>query len=106
MRFKRPCLDCGQLTTNKSRCDVHQKRIDDLLEVKRALRKKDSGQYAGDYRKRAKAVRDAATVCHLCGEGARHDDPWQADHLIPGDPDSPLAAAHRSCNARRGNKPL
>lgn len=106
MKFKRPCLDCGTLTINKSRCDAHQKRIDDLMNARRAQVKKDTGQYSGDYRKRAKLVRDTATICHLCGEGSRHNDPWQADHLIPGDPDSPLAAAHRSCNARRGNKPL
>jgi hypothetical protein len=40
----------------------------------------------------------------LCGGGARPNDPWQADHVIPGDADSPLAPAHRSCNAARGNK--
>ena len=106
MKFKRPCLDCGQLTTNKSRCDEHQKRIDDLMNARRSQVKRATGQYSGDYRKRAKEVRDTATVCHLCGEGPRVNDPWQADHIIPSDPYSPLAAAHRSCNARRGNKPL
>ena len=40
----------------------------------------------------------------LCGGGAVPGDPWQADHVIPGNPDSPLAPAHRSCNAARGNK--
>jgi hypothetical protein len=105
-RFLRPCLDCGELTRNSSRCDKHQKRIDDLMNARRAAVKKDTGQYSGDYKRRAKAVRDNATVCHLCGEGARHNDPWQADHLIPADPDSPLAAAHASCNRQRGNKPL
>lgn len=106
MKFKRPCLDCGELTTNKSRCDVHQKRIDDLINARRYQVKKATGQYSGDYRQRAKAVRDAATVCHLCGEGPRVNDVWTADHLIPGDPDSPLAPAHKSCNSRRGSKPL
>jgi hypothetical protein len=42
----------------------------------------------------------------LCGEGARVGDPWQADHLVAGDANSPLAAAHGSCNRRRGNSPL
>jgi hypothetical protein len=106
MRFKRPCLDCGVLTTNKSRCDLHQKRVDDVLEARRAQRKKETGQYLGDYKARAKAVRDSAIICHLCGEGARRNDPWQADHLIPADPNSPLAPAHASCNRQRGNKPL
>jgi hypothetical protein len=58
--------------------------------------------YGGDYRKRAKAVRDAATHCWLCGEPARLNDPWQADHVVAGEIDSPLLPAHRSCNIRKG----
>ena len=105
-KFPKPCLDCGRLTTGGNRCWEHQQRIDDLANARRAQVKKNLGTYSGDYRKRAKAVRDWATVCHLCGEGARVNDPWEADHLIPGDPNSELAAAHRSCNQRRGNKPI
>jgi hypothetical protein len=60
--------------------------------------------YTGDYRKRAKAVRDAAIACHWCGEGFTSDNPVQADHVIAGDPYSPLMAACRRCNAGRGNK--
>jgi hypothetical protein len=58
--------------------------------------------YGGDYRKRAKAVRDAATHCWLCGEPARPNDPWQADHVIAGEIESPLLPAHRSGNIRKG----
>lgn len=105
-KFPKPCLDCGTLTSGGNRCDTHQRRIDELAEMRRALVKKTLNTYGGDYRRRAKQVRDTAVVCHLCGEGARVGDPWEADHLIPGDPNSGLAAAHRSCNQRRGNKPL
>ena len=105
-KFPKPCLDCGALTDGGNRCAVHQKRIEDLAAVRRASVKKTLGTYSGDYRRRAKAVRDAAILCHLCGEAARLNDPWEADHLIPGDPNSPLLAAHRSCNQSRGNKPL
>jgi hypothetical protein len=77
-----------------------------VIEAKRRLRKMASGQYSGDYKARAKQVRDTAVLCHICKEGFRADDPWQADHLIPGNPVSPLAPAHRSCNAKRGNKPI
>jgi hypothetical protein len=104
--YAKPCLDCGKLTGGASRCEIHQKMLLQRLEAKRAERKRETGQYAGNYRKRAKQVRDSALYCHLCNEGMRIDDPFQADHLIPGDPNSPLAPAHRSCNARRGNKPL
>lgn len=92
------------MTRNGSRCPEHQQSRDRYVDMAKAARKKATGQYAGDYRRRAKAVRESATVCWLCGGGVRPNDPWQADHVVPGDPDSPLAPAHRSCNAARGNK--
>ena len=54
-------------------------------------------------------MRATATRCHICGDGYRAWDPWQADHLIQGTEaggggDGPLAAAHRSCNIRRSNQ--
>lgn len=103
---KMPCLVCKKLTNGSSRCEAHQKMWDDQAEAKRRARKQATGQYSGDYKARARMVRENAYVCHLCNEGPRLNDPWQADHIVPGDPTSLLAAAHRSCNARRGNKPL
>jgi hypothetical protein len=87
-------------------CVPHQKEIENSVDQIRRARKAQTGQYSGSYKRRAAAVRANASTCHICGLGAIAGDPWQADHLIPGDPNSPLAAAHRSCNARRGNKPL
>jgi 5-methylcytosine-specific restriction endonuclease McrA len=107
-KFPKPCLDCGRLTTGGNRCVVHQQRVEDLHEAKRAQIKKATGQYSGDYRKRAAQVRATALVCHLCGDGFRLSDPWVADHVDAsshGDI-AELRAAHRSCNAKRGNKPL
>jgi hypothetical protein len=103
---KMPCLVCKKLTDGNSRCDAHQKMWDDQAEAKRRARKLATGQYSGDYKARARMVRENAYVCHLCNEGPKLNDPWQADHINPADPYSPLAAAHRSCNARRGNKPI
>ena len=103
MPFMKPCLDCGTLSYG-SRCDLHQKNVDRLKDLRRANKK--SNLYNTQYRKRAAQVRQTAIICHICHDGARANDPWQADHLIPGDPDSPLAAAHRSCNAKRGDRPL
>jgi hypothetical protein len=103
-KFRQPCLDCGTLTRNGSRCETHQAVVNQYADYKKAERKRATGQYGGDYRKRAKAVREMATICWLCGAGERGDDPWQADHIIPGDPYSALAPAHRSCNAARGNR--
>lgn len=103
MRFQKPCLDCGKLSL-ETRCEEHSKRIEQLRDVRRAEKKKVL--YNSRYRKMAAYVRATAIVCHICGDGARMADPWQADHLDAGNPDSPLAAAHRSCNAKRGDKPL
>ena len=103
MAFKKPCLDCGVLSDG-SRCEIHTRRVEQLRDIKRAGKKR--ALYNSDYRKQAAIVRATAIACHLCGDGARLNDPWQADHLDAGNPASPLAAAHRSCNAKRGDKPL
>lgn len=104
--FNRPCIICGTLSRGSNRCDDHKKSQirSEEKEAERAAKKKIL--YGPHYRKRAAQVRATASACHICGEGARPNDPWQADHLIPGDPMSPLAPAHRSCNAKRGDKPL
>jgi len=105
-QFKRPCTQCGKLSLNGARCeDCDAPRVA-AEKARQSKRKRNRPQYSGDYRKRAKAVREAAVVCHICGDGARDNDPWHADHIIPGDPASPLAPAHKSCNESRGNKPL
>jgi len=95
---KRACIEpgCPNLTT-ATRCTPHQKAY-------KQRRYRASPHYQGDYDARAKVVRDTAERCWLCGEGPRADDPWTADHVYPGQPDSPLAPAHRSCNSRRGNR--
>jgi hypothetical protein len=89
MPIRRPCINCNQLTERITRCDTCQQHHDHL--------------YNSDYRRQAKIIRQTATSCWLCGEGARDHDPWQADHVLPGDSRSPLRAAHRSCNIRRSN---
>ena len=94
----RPCLDCGTLDpAGNTRC-LNCRRAKDRARVR--------PHYEGDYRRRAKQVRQAPGPCWLCG---RYDlepgDIWTADHINAGDPASPLAKAHRSCNSARGNRP-
>jgi hypothetical protein len=79
-------------------------RCSDCLSEWNARRNRARTHYKGDYQKRARQVRELADRCWLCGEGARIDDPWTADHVVPSHPDSPLLPAHRSCNSRRGNR--
>ena len=99
--FKRPCLDCGVLTDTGNRCPTHQSAYQARLDARKVGKRE---HYKGDYKKRAKIVRDTADQCWLCGEGARVDDPFTADHYFPGNPNSPLLPAHRACKSRRGNK--
>lgn len=106
MRFNKPCLNCGELGLNNY-CDVCAKAIARRRDADpiRVARKKTL--YGPNYRRLAPIVKANATQCHICGEGYKPGDPWEADHIDPtlGD-NSPLAPAHRGCNQRRGNKPL
>lgn len=97
----RPCSKCGTPSLHGSQCPDCAAQAERIRSRKRGTR-----HYTGDYRARAAAVRAAATECWLCHEGPRPDDPWTADHVLPGDPASPLLPAHRSCNSRRGAKSI
>ena len=107
--MKRPCLDCGR-PTDGTRCPQHAGGHEAARTARAEARRKTGGrrrQYGGDYRARAAAIRENATVCWICAEGPRTDDPFTADHYTPaqhGGADSPLLPAHRSCNVARGNR--
>lgn len=101
MPVRRPCLDCGKVAT-ASRCVDCLRKHNAAREARRDPHRKEL--YNAEYRKAAALVRATATTCWLCGEGARANDPWQADHVVAGDPASPLAPAHRSCNIRRAHE--
>jgi 5-methylcytosine-specific restriction endonuclease McrA len=94
----KPCLGCGEIIAEGSRCAECHAYFQKLRP------KKDRPHYKQDYKRRAKFVRDTAVACWICGKGALPNDPWTADHVVPSDPDSLLLPAHRSCNSRRGNR--
>lgn len=103
----RPCMDCQRLIPKMfNRCEAcaENKRARDTLRER--LRVRERPHYEGNYRKRAKAVRDAAEVCWICNEPARPNDPFQADHVVPRDtdPETLLLPVHRSCNVYRSAK--
>ena len=100
--MNRPCLDCGALHQNPTRCTPCHQAHQRIRE--RSRPKRDRTKYQGDYQTRAKLVRATATSCWVCGLPAKPNDPFQADHLDPSDPASPLLAAHRSCNIRRAHQ--
>jgi 5-methylcytosine-specific restriction endonuclease McrA len=107
--FPKPCLKCKALFKARSEycdsCRLERKPREQTPRVYSAERKIRKGLlYGGDYRERAKVVRQTATHCHICKQIFTDRTQIQADHLIPGNPQSPLAPAHRRCNAQKGNK--
>jgi hypothetical protein len=102
MGFRKPCLKCNQLTTDGSYC-----RACRPVRVESPERRARKAQlYNSDYRRQAKQLKATATHCHICNRAFEYGDRVEADHLIPGEKNSPLAPSHRVCNQRRGNKPL
>ena len=104
----KPCLSCQQLIEARAgvnRCKECETNYQSQRHKKQAPHR-NRDHYRGNYRSRAKAVRDNAESCWYCGEGFRPDDPCQADHVIPQDvsDDALLLPIHRSCNIKRAHK--
>lgn len=98
----RPCIEprCPNLTAAR-RCTGHQQAHDQARNARRV-------HYHGGYQQaaahlREQAAADPATRCAICGHPAKPGDPWTAHHILEGNPASPLAAAHASCNYRHGD---
>ncbi len=109
--FPKPCLKCKAIFTFRSEycegCRLEKKPREQKPRIETPERKaRKRLLYNYGYKKRAGAIKQTATHCHLCQQPFASRNEIQADHLIPGDPTSPLAAAHARCNASRGNKKL
>ena len=110
-RLPRPCLDCGVLTTNASRCDTHQtahqvqKQMRQDADPKRKAKK--MLLYNAQYQGVAKTIRATASHCYLCLLPFTPHNRVQVDHLYPSMFDrSPLLPACERCNRRKGNTDL
>jgi len=100
------CLDCGELTRDGSRCTDCQQERTARINARPKANTTQRGLGAA-HRARAKAVLEAAQVCAICGRPPTKADPLTADHTTPrsqGGGESPLRAAHRSCNSRAGGQ--
>jgi hypothetical protein len=111
MRFPRPCLKCQVLHQDiGDYCAECRRQIDRDRERKRSQDPKHQVRkrllYSSAYKATAKILRANATHCHICKKAFTDRNEITADHLIAGDPASPLAPAHKTCNSSRGNRPL
>jgi hypothetical protein len=80
-----------------------QREASPYVQARKALK---AALYGGDYRARRAWVLANATHCHICKQPFKLGEQIDSDHLVPGVPGSPLAAAHAYCNRSRGNRPL
>jgi hypothetical protein len=98
MTLPKRCLDCPAITRNGSRCPTceraHNRKRHNRVLYDRA-----------DYRRRAARVRANATRCWRCGLPILPGQPVDADHVNPGDPNSPLLPTHASCNRGKRQHP-
>lgn len=106
---QRPCLVCGRLTRNPSRCDVHQA---EYMAARNARRGSANARgYTAEYRKRAAYVLAQHRATH--GEHcpgyrvpAHVSSDLTVDHIVPlakgGTHElSNLSVLCRACNARK-----
>ena len=106
-RFVRPCIQCQELHRDKGDYCAQCRRIKDRArEADPARRKRKRELYNSDYRKQAAMIKASATHCHLCLKPFTDRAQITADHINAGEPNSPLAPAHKSCNSSRGNRKL
>jgi len=108
MGFNKPCIKCGVLSKDAMcrNCHRGQERIRDRIRDQDPQRKyKKATLYGTTYRKQRELLKTRGGICYLCGEVVPPGT-GQADHLIPSDPQSPLAITHSFCNQSRGNKTL
>lgn len=93
--MNRTCIDCGALVPYpRARCLTHERGHE------RARQARRGSLYDRAHQRRAREQITAMPWCGWCG---RTDD-LTADHVIAGDPASPLRTLCRSCNSTRANR--
>ena len=108
MTFNKPCIDCGRLsrTSRCENCTTIRNREKENNRNTPQRKAHKAAMYGWRYQQLRKQIVATAIECHICRKPFTPTDRIEADHLIPSDPYSPLAAAHRRCNQSRGNKTL
>ena len=99
----RPCLDCGRVTTNGSRCTVHQSALLRRRSASRGTRQQQG--YGADWqRARIVVLNRDGWVCHYCGRPANTVDHIQPKSRGGTDDEANLVAACVSCNSSKRDR--
>jgi 5-methylcytosine-specific restriction endonuclease McrA len=108
VKFQKPCIQCGRLSPDATCKQCHLKKErqrDRIRDADPARRMKKATLYNAEYKKKRAMLKTQGGICYLCGEVVPPGT-GQADHIIAGNPDSPLAITHSFCNQSRGNKKI
>ncbi len=92
--MKRPCLDCGVLTTG-SRCPQHRAQQE---RQRGTTTQRGYGSQHQTERQRLEAT--LPQPCGYCGVLIIAGDRWDAAHVEDGRPELGLMVAHPQCNQR------
>ena len=103
---------CGKLIPSGSRSTGYKCRdcANEIQRRKRARRGSTTQRGLGaEHQRLGKQVLREESLCWLCGEPARPNDPLEVDHVIPRSEGGAttrenLHTAHRSCNRSRGGR--
>ena len=86
--IQRPCLSCGELTTNSTRCDdcrrAHDREAEAARYAKHGRRQRREGHESAAWRRLSKKARKLQPWCNLCGRRAdelEHYERLELDHL-------------------------
>lgn len=107
MAFNKPCIICGTLSKG-TRCPEHQQELDKRKQAAKesdpTYKAKKATLYGYAHQKARQQLKATATHCHICSKPFTQTDSIDADHIIAGNPHSPLLPAHARCNRSKGNK--
>ena len=85
--IQRPCLSCGELTTN-TRCDdcrrAHDREAEAVRYARDGRRQRREGHESAAWRRLSKKARKMQDFCNLCGRRANeleHYERLELDHL-------------------------